>query len=455
MNRLIRCVISFVLPFFCLLVSVSRAEFTLTPLTNGSSFGASANVASTVCGDYTFSQINSITYNRFTSDDSSYIAVFDTMSASLTEDGFKFMVVKANTEDKYIAFVGNSNISIGGLTDENAKLDLYFTQIDTSVKQSETNRVRRFVVSSSAPYATTVLIDGSPTHGYDRNLDYTIIYSNVDVKQIVYSSGPTWDGTSYYWERSEPEEPEETPTMPTNSEIASAVQAFYNSDYYKNNKDFSDFMVVYNTTNGYFDFVGHTLGNTLGQVIIPPDYRYQGKLYNNQWWKFFIDENQGALPYGSSYYLYSTNDLGQNITYDGIGRISDLLNVDFGSHSVIVYSTTDYPVRTYILDETTGDYTYTDGIIEGNQYTYDENLNPSENGYNPLDNFVTVNPSETIIGDADFGSFTDSFEENKDLFSFTEDMQWLIVANNALSNKFLGFIVMCAMFLTIGRVLRG
>lgn len=283
------------------------------------------------------------------------------------------------------------------------------------------------------------------------NPNFMFLY-NSSIKSLTLSSSWSWNGETYFYQS--PSEPE-GPTLPSNAQIAQAVQNFYNSDYYKNNKDFKDFIVLYNTETQYFDFICHTLGNTLGQVILPPNYRYQGKLYDVQWWKFYIDENQGAFPYGKSYYLYASNDFGVNITDIGTGKISELIDLDFSNKSVIVYSTTDYPVRTYVLNEGSGDYTYTDGIIEGDQYTYNENLNPTTNGYNPLENFVTVDPSQTIIDNADFEGFSNIFNEHKDLFSFTESMHWLIVANNELSNYFLGFIVLCALFLTLSRILKG
>lgn len=286
--------------------------------------------------------------------------------------------------------------------------------------------------------------------------------SNLSIKLLTkykfdYSSNKYiigWDGTYYQYIENTPDYPV-TPTFPTNAEIANAVQKFYNSDIYKNNKNFSDFFVVYYTHNRTFAFIGHTIGDDLGQVIVPPGVREQGKLYGEQWWHFFVDENAGAPPYGTTFYLYTTEDFGETFQNDGTGTINGLVNIDFSKSAVIVYSTTDYKVKTYVLDEETGDITYTDGVIEGDQYTYDEELNPTENYYNPLDNFVTVNPADTIVDGADFEFIKGKFEEFKDLFVFGDDMQWLISANNKLSNYFIGFIVMCAWFFAIGRILKG
>ena len=444
MNRLIRIMLSFVLPFFCLLINVSYSLEIEANVTMSDTFPSQKTFdKSTFLNEsYTFADVYNISKSYY-ENSATNETTFNAMKDSVVSAGYNLWFGTGGSSNYFLCYVWQQDYC------------------DVAVRPQDTSDIP-FVAWKQGDY--TYFYDLYVGCYYRKNETKILqmaqfnntypmyIYGLGSIKLFPSSGAKIWDGTSYYYESSlEPD----TPSLPSNAEIAQAVQAFYNSDYYKNNKDFSDFIVVYNTTNGYFDFVGHTLGNIFGQVIIPPNYRYQGKMYDEQWWKFFIDENQGALPYGSSYYLYSTNDLGQNITYEGIGKITNLLDVDFGSHSVIVYSTTDYPVRTYVLDETTGDYTYTDGIIEGDQYTYDETLDPTETGYNPLDNFLTVNPSETIIGNADFGDFTNVFEENKDLFSFTENMQWLITANNKLSNYFLGFIVLCALFITLGRVLKG
>lgn len=55
---------------------------------------------------------------------------------------------------------------------------------------------------------------------------------------------------------------------------------------------------------------------------------------------------------------------------------------------------------------------------------------------------------------ANFGSATGIFDTYKNILEFTSDMHWLITANNALFEYFAGFIMMCAMFLFLSRVMR-
>lgn len=445
MNRLNKIILSFALPFFCLLISVSYAGIEPDATYTANFDFTSVNVSKV--GTYSISTLYTNLNNYYLGNEDGLTTIMDDLIAN-------------KIIDKWYVWYNTSN---------KPRLIMLPYEFDGEIFYCETETHPFYVCfpnPTSSIYYWELTASNNCTQIKLRNSNYnckyiqsaTLFNPQFSVKSLDKVTDPTtgyqWDGTSYYY-KAETEEPD-SPSLPSNAEIAQAVQAFYDSDYYKNNKDFSDFMLLYNTTNGNCSFVGHTLGNILGQVIIPPNYRYQGRLYNEQWWKFYIDENQGALPYSSTYHLYNSNISEPNIISDeGIGKISELVNLNFSTKSTIVYSTTDYPVRTYVLDETTGDYTYTDGTIVGDQYTYDENLDPTISGYNPLDNFVTVDPAQTIVGNADFDGLSNSFENHKDLFSFTENMQWLIAANNKLSNYFLGFIIMCALFITLGRVLKG
>lgn len=61
---------------------------------------------------------------------------------------------------------------------------------------------------------------------------------------------------------------------------------------------------------------------------------------------------------------------------------------------------------------------------------------------------------QQIQNNANFGNATGVFETYKNILEFTEDMHWLVTANNALFEYFAGFIMLCAMFLFLGRVMR-
>lgn len=67
---------------------------------------------------------------------------------------------------------------------------------------------------------------------------------------------------------------------------------------------------------------------------------------------------------------------------------------------------------------------------------------------------ILENYHNQLIQNGDFGSITNIFDTYKNLLDFSSDMHWLITANNALFGYFAGFIMLCAMFLTLSRIMR-
>lgn len=67
---------------------------------------------------------------------------------------------------------------------------------------------------------------------------------------------------------------------------------------------------------------------------------------------------------------------------------------------------------------------------------------------------ILENYHQQLVNNADFGSVTNVFETYKNLLDFSDDMHWLITANNALFAYFAGFIMLCAMFLILNRIMR-
>lgn len=67
---------------------------------------------------------------------------------------------------------------------------------------------------------------------------------------------------------------------------------------------------------------------------------------------------------------------------------------------------------------------------------------------------ILENYHQQIQNNANFGNSTGVFDTYKNILEFTEDMHWLVTANNALFEYFAGFIMLCAMFLFLGRVMR-
>lgn len=61
---------------------------------------------------------------------------------------------------------------------------------------------------------------------------------------------------------------------------------------------------------------------------------------------------------------------------------------------------------------------------------------------------------DQIINQSNFSGATDVFDTYKNILDFTQDMHWLVTANNALFEYFAGFIMLCCMFFFLSRVMR-
>lgn len=471
MNRSNKILLSFVLPILCLLISVSNAGI------------IESNKIYNI-GKYAYDSIPSNTNTSIFSELNSWdSAWFDGIKGYLTaetheqystwwNDTFIPHMYSTYNKNSYILFSPKNQSSnyysiyfynsdeidfaidkTNGESYADAKLYTYITTGDSLINLRLYWSASGSTGKDGYNYTFTTnsfwqLADSS----YAVNGSRYFLHEGASIKTVL---NRMWDGTSYYYEYSE-SGGEDTPSLPSNAEIAQAVQAFYNSDYYKNNKDFKDFIVMYNYETQYFSFIGHNFGIDLGQVIVPPNYEYDGYSYNQDWWKFFlrnITSQVASNLWNRYYWLYSTNDFGENLTYTGKGRINDLLNLHWATSSIIVYSTTDYPVVKIETDEN-GVLTPVEGTILGDQYTYDENLDPTTNEYNPLENFVPTNPSQTILGDVDFDEINKTFDENKGILNI-ENASWLFTANNQFVTYFIGFLSLLIVFLIISRILGG
>lgn len=437
MNRSIRIFISFVLPFFCLLISVSYAfEFGDNPLAIRGTEENTDNV-DVLCG-YSKSEISHLYSNRISELDS-----YNEMLNNFSKQGYHIFFITS-----YFVVFPKANFNDAGLWFDNStktyKYILYY-DVDTTYYQYSytSNDIISKKITGSGYFMFSHFVEGA--------------WGNLPhLKILTYNSGFLWDGETYQY-KSEILPEGDTISLPSNSEIASTVQAFYNTDYYKNNKDFEDFIVMYNYNTKYFSFIGHKHGSNLGQVIVPPGYEYEGNSYDDDWWKFFLRNISSEISsnlWNRYYWLYSTNDLGKTFTYNGKGAISDLLNLHFATSSIIVYSTIDYPVVKIETNEETGALEPVQGTVPGDQYTYDENLDPTTNEYNPLQNFVPTNPIQDILGDVDFEEINKTFEENKDILNI-EGASWLFTANNNFISYFIGFLSLLIVFLLISRILGG
>lgn len=72
---------------------------------------------------------------------------------------------------------------------------------------------------------------------------------------------------------------------------------------------------------------------------------------------------------------------------------------------------------------------------------------------NILDNY-----HDNIVGtgDTDWNIINNQYDLYKSLLDFSgETIHWIVTANNALFNYFSGFIILCAFFIIIDRIIRG
>lgn len=470
MNRLIRCVISFVLPFFCLLISVSYANIeTEVPYYP---FGASlsSTAPSSPFADYTYEEIYDILYAYMKTPTDETTNTFNNICSYIDKAGYCIEFIQWNYSsygpffEAYIFKKGDGELGIN--------------------YDSSAHRVNVLFRPSAPTFDLCVVTYSSGGEYYIKPRSYTdsefnanyifvqnfdlfyntpvLSYSTASIKNMTYTNSRWyWDGT-YFYEPSVPEEPD-TPSLPSNVEIAQAVQSFYNSDYYKNNKDFKEFFVLYNSLKGIYSFIGHNsvgeianhfeYGSTLSQIIYSDD--YPSNTYGLSYWKFNLETlgSQISNIFNNYYWLYSSYDNGESITYDGKGYVTDLLEVEFDSrYSTIVYSSTNYLCRVY--DYENEEETINDATISGNQYTYDETLDPTTNEYNPIKDYVPTDPTQSILGDADFDEINKVFEENKNVLDIG-NASWLFTANNQLFNYFSGFISFLIVLIIISRLLGG
>lgn len=463
MNKLNKKIISFVLLFsICLLVNVSYAfEKDVSIVLGDGSYDLDYE---SKIGDSLVSDITPDLYNKYLNpNDPEIDAIFnERIEFIFNELGFNsyFMYGYTNAD-------GNDYFSASFFNDTSINFGFY----DNAGKRifcleaSNNSQLYRLNKSTNGGFVSSAYVYTYNTNSkyYNRltpqSLAYFITSPNLKVHNLVYSSEDNiyWDGT-YYSTSSE-----EEPTMPTNAEISQAVQAFYNSDYYKNNKDFKEFFVLYNSLKGIYSFIGHNsvgeiaghfkYGSTLSQHIYTEN--YPSNTTGLRYWNFSLETlgSQISNVFNNYYWLYSSHDNGISFAYNGKGYVTDLIDVKFDSrYSTIVYSSIDYLCRIY--DYENDEETTEDATISGDQYTYDENLDPTTNEYNPIENFVPVNPSQSILGDVDFNEINKTFEENKDILNI-ENASWLFTANNKLVGYFIGFLSLLIVFLIISRILGG
>lgn len=448
-------IFSFVLLSFCLLINVSygaldvngQASWEVKPSTQGSTTSYS------ITSNYTLKDIWSISKGYYEGEISE--SIYKTMCDDLKVNGFAFIGSNTMvTGSRWAVTVYPFNTVDVGYVESESRIYLYGTSTTdywySQVFESNEKNIKISTSSTASHACYSNYVKGPP-----------LLYTN-DIKSLtILSSKVYWDEETYFYKI--PTEPL-NPAMPTNAEIAQAVQLF-NDNVYDEEKTgkicgFSDFFVLYDKSTKKYSYIGHGMGNSLGQLIVAPNYYYEGYKFDKQWWKFFKDtENNdyNIIRDLTKYFVYVSDGTLDTLTYIGSSNISGLIEKSgpwATDTTIIVYSTIDYPVKNITFDSSTSDPIIETGTIEGDQYTYDENLDIADNNYNPLDNFITVDPVDTVIGNVNFSEINKTFEENKGILNI-ENASWLFTANNKLIGYFLGFLSLLIVFLIISRILGG
>lgn len=459
MNKL-NTFLSFVLLSFCLLINVSYGETIEANVTYSKS---TYNVSyPSSFGSYSNSIANKIV-NDYVADSSTYEADFN----ALCEDVYStygynsYLLIKNYNVDgtlnssKHILLFFNSKNEVGVCSTNKVNNSVYFLRVNLSVDDT----LLEFCTGSTAGNIYIYTITKSGTKAYSSY--YSLgLSSNRSIKEVIIddsSNSMVWDGTSYYYEVPS-DEPDE-PIMPTNSEIASVVQSFYDSNLYKNNTNFKDFMVVYSFEKGNYSIIGtdnHLLQEIYYDGAKPSNDDFT---YPETWWRFYnYLGNVQNLFQGWNYWLYNTrkeDGVFLPISYHGVGKINDLFNLKFTNQNIIVYSSYEYEVYEFRPPtEEGGENQVTNTTVPGDEYTYNENLDPTDSSYSPIQNYIPTNPTQSILGNVDFSEINKTFEENKNILNI-ENASWLFTANNKLVDYFTGFLSFLMVLIIISRLLGG
>lgn len=67
---------------------------------------------------------------------------------------------------------------------------------------------------------------------------------------------------------------------------------------------------------------------------------------------------------------------------------------------------------------------------------------------------IIENQHQQILNNLDTGQINSAFDQYKYLLDFSSSLHWIVTANNALFEYFIGFVVLCALLITIQRIMR-
>lgn len=440
-------IILFIISFLCspLFLSYSFA-FDKDIYVNGGSFSTAWNDRSNlpnveVASGYTFRDVYDV-WSNFNTYPSSYSDTFYTMVQALTDNGIFIYAGMQSSSLKVL--ICTSPIDVGNevIVDCSAGDVIYYIDKNSYYKQVQ---VSTFTCNSSGYYSFSITLDSPISYQSCNKRIKSLTYTN--------GSGYVWTGDYLY----------DSPSIilgggsfsgdnlitPTNQELRNKIQAFYDSDFFKNSTDFDKFIVLYNYKNGYYDFIC-TKNSLVQEIFYDGAYDVMTDFSSPVTW-FRLDSNFGNLesivyPY---YWLYSSTYDSNDFNFEGKGSQNDLRRVRFDStYSIVVYCSYNYSCNKHYPDSSDN----VSEVISSGSFTFDESLDPTTSIYDPFSVVVSSNPVDTILGNYDVSSISEILTNN--LISYTE-MSWVFTAVSSLFSVFSSLILIVCVMLLISKIIGG
>ncbi|MBP3284980.1 MAG: hypothetical protein J6M02_05730 [Clostridia bacterium] len=401
---------------FTLFISVSNAyEFALyeTVLPGYEEANFKTLSSSTQYGNYTLGQIKSLVYNYNKNgyESSSVSDDYNAMIQNLTDNGYFFWNQNNSNNPGYFTIGLFTDLGIKTCSDgETINLSQGYMGIDSGGWYAYYNGTNYcyYDITANSCY---------PRNFSNMLMDGTCNFINLPVKKLVYTGSNDYSWQGEYWyippislvpvESEEPEVPggPEFSTELTDDEIASVVQNFTNSSYWKNrNSNYTGFFIQRNELNGHYAvmIVPYNLiqYKFLSGIYIPANVsssKYSAMDHDTYSIKYDDDNFGFQLPWNKwrqSFKIYDSSD-GVNFNYTGEMHLSDYGQYRIPMTTPIIYSSFKIPFKTLIGEKIDEDGETVDNYSELTDYNFSDLVN-SETGENYVFEDVPVEDNPVI-----------------------------------------------------------
>lgn len=388
---------------FTLFISVTDAEIKSGEMFSISSFPSRGTMTCPFEG-YTWGSIYTLIGNYMT-DNETYSVVLDNLLSTVKSYGYDYIygsVYYASTQ-KYAGYCFfYKNCEVGACV------------------SSYNSYAYRFIITSLNSDSIYYAPDNGNNNGTTKsnftgyiplsssNVQYESCYSSKNIKHLnVSGSQYFWDGETYYHQGStEPTIPAgpEFSTELTDDEIASVVENFSNSTYWKNrNSNYTGFFIQRNELNGHYAIMvvpNHLVHYKLVKGIYIPA-NVTGSNYppkdQNTYVVGYIQTGLSQLPWNrwiESFKIYDSSD-GANFNYVGEMHASEYMKLRTPMTTPIIYSNFTIPFKTLIGVKMDEDGEITDSFTEESNSDF-SNLVNSETGKSYVFENVPVEDNSII-----------------------------------------------------------